>query len=149
MNQRAAGGRPRKGGLLHSSDSRRSHSPSWYRETSTIEPPAGRTASHREQRNLYLLMLGVEAEFHRTRRAVPQTHFTSVRRVPCFKSLHYTCPSVQVEGGGRVGCAGAQPDSPKPRNRTFYRLTVTQRGSREVWRPHLSRGSRVSGSGLA
>ncbi len=110
-DQRAAIGRPRQGGLLHSAASRRSHLPPWYQKTSTIEPRAGRTASHRGHRNLYLLMLRFETEFHWTRRAVPQTHLTSVRRIPCFKSLDYTCPSVQVgrglparSGTARRGC---------------------------------------------
>jgi hypothetical protein len=102
LDQRAAIGRPRQGGLPHCAASRRSHLPSWYRETSTTEPRAGRTASHRGHRTLYLLMLRFETGLHRTRRAVPQTHFTSVRRIPCFKSLHYTCPLVQVKGARRL-----------------------------------------------
>jgi hypothetical protein len=110
---REAGGRPRHGGLAHSLDSRRFHRPSWYHETSTIAPLAGRTASQRGQRNLYRLTLAGEVGFHRTRRAVPQTHFTSVRPISCRRRPDYTCPLGQVsepihpERGGRLKWADA------------------------------------------
>ena len=83
------GGPAPPGGLLHSAAASGFHWPSWYLETSMIDPSAGRTASHRGQRNLYRLMCRAAAELHRTRRAVPQTHFTSVRRIDCFKRLKF------------------------------------------------------------
>ena len=48
------------------------------------------------------------------RRAVPQTHFTSVKPIPCFKSLEYTCPWVQVARGA----LGTRP--PRVRARNYF-----------------------------
>ena len=51
-------GRPRQESAFHSDGGSRIQFPSWYFATSTIEPKAGRTASHRGQRYLYRLRLG-------------------------------------------------------------------------------------------